>query len=376
MAGIYLHFPFCKQACSYCNFHFSTSHKNKGALIKSMYKEIDLRADFFDDKIIESIYFGGGSPSLLDPKTIGNFILKIKSIFKVSRMVEITLEINPDDSSLDYLLKLKENKINRLSIGVQSFLKEDLILMNRVHSVDQSFKTLNDVKHNFDNFSIDLIYGLPYSNIDKWKFNLDTALSFNPPHISSYILTVEPKTALKRKIDKGEVALIEENEIENQYRYMVSYLESLGYINYEFSSFTNSGKYSINNNGYWHGKPYLGIGPSAHSYDGKNKRSWNVKQNNLYINSIQENKLFFTEEILSQNDRFNEIIMTGLRTSSGVSLKLIKKIIGKKYADFLEENSKKRVLLNDLYWDGDSLHVSKKSKFLSDGIASELFILN
>ena len=376
MAGIYLHFPFCKQACSYCNFHFSTSLKNKGALIKSMHKEIDLRADFFNDEIIESIYFGGGSPSLLDPKTLGNFILKIKSIFKVSRMVEITLEINPDDSSLDYLLKLKENKINRLSIGVQSFLKEDLILMNRVHSVDQSFKTLNDVKHNFDNFSIDLIYGLPYSNIDKWKFNLDTALSFNPPHISSYILTVEPKTALKRKIDKGEVALIEENEIENQYRYMVSYLESLGYINYEFSSFTNSGKYSINNNGYWHGKPYLGIGPSAHSYDGKNKRSWNVKQNNLYINSIQENKLFFTEEILSQNDRFNEIIMTGLRTSSGVSLKLIKKVIGKKYADFLEENSKKRVLLNDLYWDGDYLHVSKKSKFLSDGIASELFILN
>ena len=376
MAGIYLHFPFCKQACSYCNFHFSTSLKNKGALIKSMHKEIDLRADFFDDKIIESIYFGGGSPSLLDPKTLGNFILKIKSIFKVSRMVEITLEINPDDSSLDYLLKLKENKINRLSIGVQSFLKEDLILMNRVHSVDQSFKILNDVKYNFDNFSIDLIYGLPYSNIDKWKFNLDTALSFNPPHISSYILTVEPKTALKRKIDKGEVALIEENEIENQYRYMVSYLESLGYINYEFSSFTNSGKYSINNNGYWHGKPYLGIGPSAHSYDGKNKRSWNVKQNNLYINSIQENKLFFTEEILSQNDRFNEIIMTGLRTSSGVSLKLIKKVIGKKYADFLEENSKKRVLLNDLYWDGDYLHVSEKSKFLSDGIASELFILN
>ena len=376
MAGIYLHFPFCKQACSYCNFHFSTSLKNKGALIKSMHKEIDLRADFFDDKIIESIYFGGGSPSLLDPKTLGNFILKIKSIFKVSRMVEITLEINPDDYSLDYLLKLKENKINRLSIGVQSFLKEDLILMNRVHSVDQSFKILNDVKYNFDNFSIDLIYGLPYSNIDKWKFNLDTALSFNPPHISSYILTVEPKTALKRKIDKGEVSLIDENEIEKQYRYMVSFLESLGYINYEFSSFTNSGKYSINNNGYWHGKPYLGIGPSAHSYDGKNKRSWNVKQNNLYINSIQENKLLFTEEILSQNDRFNEIIMTGLRTSSGVSLKHIKKEIGTKYADFLEENSKKRVFLNDLYWDGDSLHVSKKSKFLSDGIASELFILN
>ena len=376
MADIYIHFPFCKQACTYCNFHFSTSFKNQDLIIKSMYRELELRAGFFKNELIDSIYFGGGSPSLLSPELLGRFILKIKKTFNVSNSVEITLELNPDDSSIEYLNGLKENKINRLSIGVQSFIEDDLKLMKRAHTSNQAFKTMKEVKSLFKNFSIDLIYGLPNSNIEKWKFNLNTALSYDPPHISCYALTVESKTVLKKQVALGEVLLIEESEVEEQYHHMINYLEKKKYDNYEFSNFAHSGNYSVNNNGYWKGKPYLGIGPSAHSFDGNNMRSWNINKNNLYIKSIGENKLPITEEHLSLKDRFNEIVMTGLRTSSGVSLKIIREKIGKKFVNYLEKNSKNRILSNDLCWDGDHLHVTKKSKFLSDGIASDLFMVD
>jgi len=376
MAGIYIHFPFCKQACTYCNFHFSTSLKSQNFIINSMYRELELRDNFFKNELIDSIYFGGGSPSLLSPELAGRFILKIKKMFNVSKSVEITLELNPDDSSKEYLNGLKENKINRLSIGVQSFIEDDLKLMKRAHTSNQAFKTMKEVKSLFKNFSIDLIYGLPNSNIEKWKFNLNTALSYDPPHISCYALTIEPKTVLKKQIALGEVLLIEESEVEKQFHHTINYLEKKKYDNYEFSNFARSGNYSVNNNGYWKGKPYLGIGPSAHSFDGNNMRSWNINQNNIYIKSIKENKLPITEEYLSLKDKFNEIIMTGLRTSSGVSLKIIREKIGKKFANYLKENSKNRILSNDLYWDGDHLHVTKKSKFLSDGIASDLFMID
>ncbi len=376
MAGIYIHFPFCKQACTYCNFHFSTSLKNQDLMVKSMYRELELRDDFFKNELINSIYFGGGSPSLLSSEIVGRFILKIKKTFNVSKSVEITIEINPDDSSKEYLKGLKENKINRLSIGVQSFIEEDLKLMKRAHTSNQAFKTMKEVKSLFKNFSIDLIYGLPNSNIEKWKFNLNTALSYNPPHISCYALTVEPRTVLKKQVALGEVLLIEESEVKEQYNHMINYLEKKKYDNYEFSNFAHSGNYSVNNNGYWIGKPYLGIGPSAHSFDGNNVRSWNINQNNIYIKSIKENKLPITEEYLSLKDKFNEIVMTGLRTSSGVSLKIIREKIGKKFVNYLEENSKSRILSNDLYWDGDYLHITKKSKFLSDRIASDLFMID
>ena len=376
MAGIYFHIPFCKQACTYCNFHFSTVSKNKDLLIDSMYRELELRKGFFNDEIIDSIYFGGGSPSVLSPKLIGRLIMKAKNIFNISNSAEITLELNPDDSSLEYLEALKANRINRLSIGVQSFIEEDLRLMNRVHSSDQAFNAINDSRSVFENFSIDLIYGLPNSNKEKWTFNLNNALLFNPPHISSYALIVEPKTILKKQVDSGEILLVDESEVERQYHYMIKCLEKKNYNNYEFSSFAKSENYSVNNNGYWKGKPYLGIGPSAHSFDGNNKRSWNISQNNLYIKAIKRNQLPFTEEILSLKDRYNEVVMIGLRTSSGVSLSFIRENIGNKFADYLEENSKKQILSNKLFWEGDNLHVTKKSKFLSDGIASDLFIID
>lgn len=376
MAGIYIHFPFCKQACTYCNFHFSTSLKNHEILLESMYKEIELRNNFFKNEIIDSIYFGGGSPSLLTTKSIHKFILKLKSFFNISSSAEITVELNPDDSSTKYLKDLKEIGVNRLSLGIQSFIDEDLQLMNRAHSSLQAYESIEKVKSIFKNFSIDLIYGLPNSNLNNWMYNLNTSLSFDPPHMSCYVLTIEPKTLLKKQIDSGKVSLIEESKVEEQYSMMVEYLEENQYHNYEFSSFAKHGNRSINNSGYWEGKPYLGIGPSAHSFDGKNKRSWNISQNKLYLKSIKENKLPLTEENLSPKDKFNEKIMTGLRTSSGVSLNYIKDEFGSRYANYLEENSKNLILSNDLYWDGDSLHVTKKSKFLSDGIASDLFIID
>ncbi len=376
MAGIYFHFPFCKKACTYCNFHFSTSFKKKKLVLSSMIKELIMRKDFLNNKIIESIYFGGGSPSLIDPNLVGEFIQCVKDYYKVSEDAEITMELNPDDASYEYINSLKKNKVNRISIGVQSFIEEDLLLMNRSHNSHQAFRSIEMVKDTFENFSLDLIYGMPTTNLDKWKFNLSKAISYDPPHLSSYVLTVEDKTILKKQISSGELHSIPEKEVEDQYWYMINYLEKFKYHNYEFSSFSKSGYYSKNNNGYWSGKAYLGIGPSAHSFDGLMTRSWNVSQNSSYLNSIEQNCLPLSMESLSLKDRFNEMVMTGLRTSSGVSIQKIRSKIGEKFVSYLEETAKKRVLSNDLYWDGDHLHVTKKSKFLSDGIASDLFLVN
>ena len=376
MAGIYFHFPFCKKACTYCNFHFSTSLNNTNLMIKSMQQELRMRKDFFKNNIVNSIYFGGGTPSLIHPKLIGDFVLFIKDNFKVSDDIEITLELNPDDASLDYLNALKQNHINRLSIGIQSFNQEDLDLMNRPHNASQAYIALEMIRDIFENFSMDLIYGIPHSNLDKWKFNLDEALSFNPPHLSLYALTVEDKTVMKKQILSGKLTPLNEFDVEQQYWYMIKLLEKNNYINYEFSNFSKPGYISKNNEGYWSGSAYLGIGPSAHSFDGKMTRSWNISQNIKYLNSIKKKSLPLSIESLSLKDRFNELVMTGLRTSSGVSTQKIRKQIGEKFVAYLEENAKKRILSNDLYWDGDNLHITKKSKFLSDGIASDLFLVN
>ena len=346
-------------------------------MINSLKKEIELRKHYLNNNTIETIYFGGGTPSILTESEISLLINTISENYTVINNAEISLECNPDDLTREKVQNLKKAGINRLSIGIQSFNDEDLKFMNRSHNSSQAIESVQLAKEiGFNNISIDLMYSLPKQSLEKWKKNLDIAFSLEIQHISAYSLTIEEKTKLKYLLKKGEFSELNDIASSEHFDLLMIEAEKNKFIQYEISNFGLNGFFSKHNSKYWQAGHYLGIGPSAHSYDGKNKRSWNVKQNNLYINSIQENKLLFTEETLSQNDRFNEIIMTGLRTSSGVSLKHIKKVIGKKYADFLEENSKKRVLLNDLYWDGDYLHVSKKSKFLSDGIASELFILN
>ena len=374
MSNLYFHYPFCKQACHYCNFHFSTNSKNKDTLWETMKMELVLRFKEISEPI-ESIYFGGGSPSLLSPKAIEDLIKLIKLHFKLEDHLEVTLEVNPDDVTADYLSGLKKAGINRLSLGVQSFIDKDLVLMNRAHNNSQSLNALKIISKTFTNYSLDLIYGMPYSSLAEWEENLETALGFNPPHISAYALTVEEKTALYHNVKKGEVVLLPEEAVEKQYQLMVQKLESLGYINYEFSNFGKPEFFSRNNQNYWQGKSYVGIGPAAHSFDGKNIRKWNASNNQLYINSIKEGKLPFEEEQLTLKDRYNEYLMTGLRTTHGISLLYVQENFGDRYGMYLEEQAARHLSENFFFWDGDHLKVTAKAKFLTDGLASDLFMV-
>ena len=374
MSNLYIHYPFCKQACHYCNFHFSTTKEGREDMFKLIKNELHLRSKELTDPI-ESIYFGGGSPSLISPENIYSFIDLIKNKFKIKQNIEVTLEINPDDVTEEYLLNLKNAGINRLSIGIQSFFEKDLIIMNRAHDINQAHKSLELVGKFFQNFSIDLIYGMPYSSLANWKNNLEIALSYNPPHISAYALTVEEKTVLHHKVKEKKIDLLDDDYVKQQYDILLKTLEKKGYINYEFSNFGKQNYFSINNQNYWIGKPYIGLGPSAHSYDGKYLRSWNVSNNHNYAKSIMSGVLDLKIEKLSTKDLYNEYLMTALRTLEGVSLAHIKKSFGKRYTLYLEDQVKRHLKYRNLFWDGDYLKVAKKAKFLTDGIAADLFLV-
>ena len=270
---------------------------------------------------------------------------------------------------------MSKNKVNRLSIGIQSFFEDDLMMMNRAHNVEEAMKCLKIVTHYFDNISIDLIYGVPEMSNEKWLQNIETALSFGVPHISSYALTVEPKTALHSFIQKGIIPSLDDEVAQEHFQILVDKLSENGFIHYELSNFGKENYFSKNNSSYWLGKKYIGIGPSAHSYDGKN-RGWNVSNNSLYIKSIQENKLPIEIETLTKTDRYNEYIMTGLRTIWGVSLERIEQEFGKTYLDYLNQQAAKFIEDHLLFVDDNILRTTKKGKFLSDGIASDLFLLN
>ena len=374
-SGIYIHIPFCKQACFYCDFHFSTSLKKKDDLISCLVKEIEIRKDELDTSIIETIYFGGGTPSVLSTKEVKILIDAVYKNHQVVENPEITLEANPDDLSEEKLIELSKSPINRLSIGVQSFFEDDLKLMNRAHNAEEAIKCLQFATQYFKNISLDLIYGIPDCTNEQWKQNIQTALSFGIPHISSYALTVEPKTALASFIQKGIIKNVDDEKAEEQFIILIDELEKAGFIHYETSNFGKEGFFSQNNSSYWLGKSYLGIGPSAHSFDGK-QRSWNVRSNAKYIKEIQQNQLPIERETLSVTDRYNEYIMTGLRTIWGVSLAKIKNDFGEKFAAYLENQSKKYIEQELLSLEKGILKTTKKGKFLSDGIASDLFILN
>ena len=374
MSGIYLHIPFCKQACHYCNFHFSTSKKNKDVVIESMIKELEAKSkDNFD--IIETIYFGGGTPSILSISEINKFIKIIYKNFKISENIEITLEANPEDLSLDKVKELSLSSVNRLSIGIQSFNDTELKMMNRSHNSNQSKNCIENASRYFDNLSIDLIYGMPNSNLKSWAKNLQMLESWEINHISAYALTVESNTALKKFIEKEIIVPLDEQEVYDQYNFMFEKLSLSNYINYELSSFAKEGYFSKNNSSYWLGKKYIGIGPSAHSFDGK-IRSWNISNNSQYVKHIGNNRLFYQNEHLSKIDQYNEYVMTGLRTIWGVSLDQLEKKFGKKYSNHLLEKSKKFIDLNMLEISDNIVFSTRKGKFLSDGIASELFIIN
>ena len=375
MSGIYIHIPFCKQACHYCDFHFSTSMKKKNEMILALAKEIQMRKNEFENEVVETIYFGGGTPSLLAIEDLRFLIAEIYSNYNVVKNPEITLETNPDDLSKERIVALSNLKINRLSIGIQSFFEDDLKMMNRAHNSAEAKKCLEEATQYFDNISIDLIYGIPGMSNEKWAQNIEMALSFNVPHISSYALTVEPKTALYSFIQKEIIPQPDEEVAQEHFQILVEKLNENNFIHYELSNFGKENYFSKNNSSYWLGKKYIGIGPSAHSYDGQ-KRGWNVSNNSVYLKSISEGILPIETEILSKTDRYNEYIMTGLRTMWGVSLQRIEKEFGPTYFHYLNKQAARYIEGHLLFMDDEILRTTQKGKFLSDGIASDLFLLN
>lgn len=380
MSGIYLHIPFCKQACHYCDFHFSTSLAKKKPLLQAIISELILRKEELQEPI-ETIYFGGGTPSLLSIEELQLILNTIVENYTVINNPEITLEANPDDlvqengtkkSIYEQYLKLG---INRLSIGIQSFFETDLKLMNRAHNATEAEKCLEEASSYFNNITVDLIYGIPNMTNQKWEQNIRKALSFGVNHISSYALTVEPKTALESFIKKGKIDAPKDAVAHDHFNILVQILEQNNFIHYELSNFGKPTYFSKHNTSYWLGKPYLGIGPSAHSYNGK-QRSWNVANNTKYIKALQEKKLPSTYETLSVNDRCNEYIMTGLRTIFGVSLHKVKSNFGNKIYHGILQSAEKHLKNDLLVIENEVLKTTKKGKFLCDGIAADLFIVD
>ena len=390
MSGIYIHIPFCKQACYYCDFHFSTSLKKKEELVEALATELRLRKNELKNQTVETIYFGGGTPSLLRIEELRFLMGEVYKNYTVTENPEITLEANPDDlvsvqtQSKTLFEDYKTMGINRLSIGVQSFFEDDLKSMNRAHNAQEARQCLEEATKHFNNITIDLIYGIPNMSLEKWNQNLQIAFGFGVNHISAYALTVEPKTALDSFIKKGSYPPLDEQLALSHFEHLMMETKRQGFVQYEISNFGKPDYFSKHNTSYWQGKSYVGIGPSAHSFNGK-ERSWNVANNTKYIQSIQAGNLPLTSEKLTLNDRYNEYIMTGLRTIWGVSLGLIETDFGKDYKNHLLTEAKDfiqkdllAITLSDLDEKKkgvEKLIITEKGKFLADGIAAELFMI-
>ena len=373
MAGIYIHIPFCRQACHYCNFHFSTSLALQNDFTTALLKEIEWRKTYLDHETIETIYFGGGTPSLLPDSALRDILDSVYHHFRISPNPEITLESNPDDMQPDRLQIWKDIGINRLSIGIQSFFAEDLTWMNRAHDARQAIQAVEQVrKTGFDHFSLDLIYGLPGLTDENWEKNLRTAISSGAQHISCYALTVEPKTALFKMIRMKKTADVQPEKQVSQFLSGIEILEAAGYEHYEISSFAKPGNRSRHNSSYWQAEKYLGLGPSAHSFDGRS-RQWNISNNALYIQTVKTGKLSFESEILQPGDRLNEYIMTSLRTGEGLDLQYVSDQFGKEKRIGLEKNAATYISRNQIESNQGKLVLTKNGKLFADGIAAALF---
>lgn len=375
MSGIYIHIPFCRKACHYCNFHFSTTHSHKQRVVEAIIKEIELRKNYLPTNKIESIYLGGGTPSILSQTELDSIFRVIYSNFEVEEGAEITLEANPDDLNIMRLEQLKRSPVNRLSLGVQSFRDVDLKWMNRAHSAKEAIECIKLAKQiGFDSLSIDLIYGTPNLNNEAWKENILQAIDLGVNHISSYCLTVESKTALSHFIEKGKIEQLSEEQASQQFDLLIETLEKNGFEQYEISNFAKDGTYAVHNTNYWMNKPYLGIGPSAHSFNQK-ERSWNVSNNILYAEAIEKNELPMETEVLSIANKLNEYVMTSLRTKWGCDLNYIETNFGYKYANQIAQQAYPHLIKKNLIKEGHIFFISKEAKFFSDGIASDLFLL-
>ncbi|NND31770.1 MAG: radical SAM family heme chaperone HemW [Saprospiraceae bacterium] len=374
MAGLYVHVPFCKQACSYCNFHFSTNLNGIDRLVDALLKELTLRNDYLNGHHIESIYLGGGTPSLLNEGQLNKIISAISQVFTVVRTAEITLEANPDDLDNDKLRMLAASPVNRLSIGVQSFRDQDLSFMHRAHNASQALASIeNSLKFGFENLSVDLIYGIPGLSMNDWRNNLGSLVALGVPHWSCYSLTIEPQTLLSHLIQKKKVAPVQDEIVERHFLALIEFAAKYGYDHYEISNFSKPMYVARHNVNYWRQKPYLGLGPSAHSFDGKS-RSWNVANNARYLREIEESSLPLTTEVLTPDQRYNEYVMTGLRTKWGCNGKDLV-VFGSHYeSHFLNQ----LIPFKNQGWlvEKDGVFtLTTAGKLFADHIASELFIV-
>jgi oxygen-independent coproporphyrinogen-3 oxidase len=368
VAGIYVHIPFCRQACHYCNFHFATSLRHKNEMIAALLKEMELQKFYLDNEMIKTIYFGGGTPSLCTMDEVQSMMEKIHLSFEVAANAEVTIEVNPDDITEEKLQHWKEGGINRLSIGIQSFFEEDLKWMNRAHNSQQAIDNLQLAKKYFDNITIDLIYGTPLLTNEKWKQNFDMAIEFDIPHLSCYALTVEPRTPLYKMIQQHKMKDVNPDKQAEQFLLLMQWMEEAGYEHYEISNFAKPGFRSQHNSSYWKRKKYLGIGPSAHSFNRIN-RQWNISNNNIYIESINKGIIPFEKEELTATQKLNEYIMTSLRTMEGLNLTVVKET--DRYR--LKDASKKYLISGKMIEENNFLKLTKDGKLLADGIAADLF---
>jgi oxygen-independent coproporphyrinogen-3 oxidase len=375
MAGIYIHIPFCKKACTYCDFHFTTSTRYMNEMADAICTEIRLKKDRINEQI-GSIYFGGGTPSVLSSAALEKIFNTLIDCFSISADAEITIETNPDDLDAKKIAELKRLPINRFSIGIQSFFEEDLIWMNRAHNAQEAESCIKRSQDaGFDNISIDLIYGYPLLTDEKWLSNIETTIALQTPHISAYSLTVEAKTALANAIEKGKQTGLSDEQSASQFITLTEKLAKAGFEHYEISNYALPGKYAVHNTNYWKGVPYLGIGPSAHGFDGFN-RYINVSNNAKYLNSLADNKLAETVEELSKTDRFNEYIMTSLRTQWGTDLTRINTDFGRTFAEDTQKLIKPFIANGQLVLQENIVKLTNEGKLFADGIAAELFAEN
>jgi len=375
MAGIYIHIPFCSQACHYCDFHFSTSLKNKQRIINAINKELIMQKHYLKSQLIQTIYFGGGTPSIIDSRSLALIIETIQNNYKLTQNAEITIEANPEDVGQEKVLSWSKAGFNRVSLGVQSFRNQDLKYMNRIHNSEQAIQAISLLQSSeINNFNVDLIYGYPELDNIAWKKNLDKVIAFDIPHISCYCITIEPKTPLYYFIKKGKYAKLNSEQGNSQFLIAREKLMSSGYEHYEISNFSKPGRASLHNNNYWNKTHYLGVGPSAHSFNGIS-RQWNINNNSLYCEKIEHNDCYYEIETLTTRDKINEYIMTQIRTSIGMDEKYFKQNMDDiSFNNFKIELSKleaqKLLKIN-----GSSIMLTESGMLISDSISENLFLI-
>jgi len=374
MAGIYIHIPFCKKLCSYCDFYHIISQSDNKHFIEALIKEATLRREYIGNEIIDTIYLGGGTPSVLSVEEINAIIEAIRKLYRVSENCEVTIEINPDDADKQYLLELKNSAINRISLGIQSWRDSDLKLLNRRHNTAQSAYALEEtLKAGFRNVTIDLIYGIPGLTITDWADNLDKSFSYDIKHLSAYHLTIEPNTVFSKMKEKGLLSEIDEEESSAQFNLLIDKAQSAGFVHYEISNFGKPGYFSIHNSNYWKQVSYIGLGPSAHSFNGYS-RQWNIRDVRKYIKSVNSGSPFLEKEELDKKTRFNEYIMTTLRTMWGIDLEYVERTFDKEGYDYILNTSGKFINYGLMKQENKTLVLTNQGKMISDNIISELML--